>query len=253
MFRKVMNFASKNAFNFNDKEVTTLLVISLLGGFILSFRRWGTTHFDFAEGLSNLLLFSMMFFILYFIYLSTQKFTAGLLGLDAKVEVWQYGPPIGVLLTIMSFGLIPFIFFGGVKIREIERLRLGLFRGRVPKIRDLMLIGISGSMMLILLSLLIFFPLYHISGYAPVAEFIRISGLIILISALPFPSLNGISMMLYSRFIWSAYIFYVIILYILLHVLIHVTPSILIYLLALSLSLLVAWLIRHTLSDSKLK
>ncbi|MCC7574493.1 hypothetical protein KO361_02785 [Candidatus Woesearchaeota archaeon] len=253
MFTRFLNYAFKNALNYNEKEATTIIIISILSGFILSFRKWGTEQFDANEGLNNLILYSILFLILFLIFLSTQKFTASLFGLEARVHVWKYGPPLGVLVTMMSYGVIPFVFLGGVKIKEIPRLRLGIFRSTVPRIKDIMIIGMTGPIMLILLSILIFFPLYQINNSEIMLAFIRISSLILVVSAIPMPSLNGINILLKSRTIWLFYALYSIILYFLLYLLINVTQHAFIYLLALILTIIAAWLIKHSLKGSKHK
>lgn len=233
-------YALKDALNFKEREATTIIIISALSGFILSFRKWGTTKFDAGEGITNLFLFSVLFLLLFFVFIYTQKVIALKLGLDARVHVWKYGPPIGVLITLMSYGTIPFIFIGGVKLKEIPRLRLGKFKGTTIKIKEMLAIGLAGPLSLVFLSLLVLFPLHNLSGNTIFLDMIWITSVILVVSAIPLPSLNGLNLLLKYRTAWLVYTTYAISIYLLFQLLKH--PAI--YALALILSILFAWLLK---------
>lgn len=235
-----LKYALKHGLDFNEKEATTIIIISALSGFILSFRRWGVEEFDATEGISNLIKFSIMFLILFFLFIYTQKVTAITMGLDARMHLWKYGPPLGVLVTIMSYGVIPFVFLGGVKLTEIPRLRLGKFRRTAINIKEMLIIGLVGPMVLLFLSLLVFFPLYLASESSTFMNLIWITSIILVVSALPLPSLNGLNLLLKYRSAWVIYFLYTLILYGLLQILMN--P--LMYALALILALIGAFIIK---------
>lgn len=239
------SFAWRNAFSFNKKETVTVIVISILSGFILSFRTWGLDAFEASISFDNLIVYSFVFLLLFLVFLASQKYVAALMGLNAEVDVWKYGPPIGVLVTLMSYGAFPFVFLGGVSLKEIPRLRLGKFRRTVINVKEMLYIGLVGPLALVLLSLLVFFPLYNLTGQQLFFDFVWISSLILVVTALPFPSLNGLNLLLKHRGVWIIYFLYALFLYILLGFL-HTTW---IYLLALFLSLLFAWFIKKGIHD----
>lgn len=239
------SFFWKRALNFDDKEVATMVVISVLSGFILSFRMWGTERFDTSEGLSNLLLFSLIFLLLFFVFILSQKVVAASLGLDARVHVWKYGPPVGVLITLMTYGLVPFVFLGGVSLKEIPRLRLGKFRRTVINVKEMLYIGLVGPFSLIFLSLLVFFPLYLLTGSDIFYSFIWVSSLILVVSAIPLPSLNGLNLLLKYRAVWVIYFLFALFLYILFGFLMHPLA----YVIALFSSVLFAWLLKKAVHD----
>ena len=241
------NFAWKKAFSFSDREATTIIIISVLSGFILSFRMWGTDRFDASVGLSNLFSFSFLFLVLFLIFICSQKLVAASMGLDAKVHVWKYGPPLGVLVTMMSYGLIPFVFLGGVSLKEIPRMRLGKFRRTVINIKEMLYVGLVGPLVLVFLSLLVFFPLYSVSGVQFFMDLVWVSSLILVVSALPFPSLNGLNLLLKYRWVWVVFFLYSLFLFMLMSVLHHVFA----YVLALVLSLLFSWFVKKAVHDNK--
>ncbi|MFP4568226.1 MAG: hypothetical protein ACLFN8_04750, partial [Candidatus Woesearchaeota archaeon] len=243
-----LRYALNAALNFDEKEATKIIIISALSGFILSFRKWGTEQFNASAGLTNLVSFSIMFLILFFIFIYTQKVTAQLMGLDAKLHIWKYGPPIGVLVTIMSYGLIPFVFTGGVKLTEIPRLRLGKFKKTTINIQEMLIIGLTGPLALIFLSLLVLFPLYQISNNNIFLDMIWIVSIILLVCAIPLPSLNGLNLLLKYRSAWLIYTLFALLLYVLFALL----KNPWIYSFSLILAILFAWLIKLSVKDKYL-
>ena len=239
------SFFWKRALYFSESEATTMFIISALSGFILSFRMWGTDGFDASEGLTNLFLYSLLFLVLFFVFVAAQKYVAAKLGLEARVHVWKYGPPIGVLVTLMTYGLVPFVFLGGVSLKEIPRLRLGKFKKTVINIKEMLYIGLAGPFSLIFLSLLVFFPLYLATGVEIFFSFVWVSSIILVVSAIPLPSLNGLNLLLKYRWIWVVYFLFSLFLYALFSVL----KDPFVYLLALISSVLFAWLLKKAFHD----
>jgi len=236
-----VNYAFRNAYKFSDREATTFIIISVLSGFILSFRKWGTYAFDATEGLFNLVIYTLIFLFLFFIFLFTQKFVASLLGLEGSLKVWKYGPPLGVLVTMFSYGLIPFIFIGGLEFKEIHRLRLGKFRHMI-NIKELLLIGITGPLVLVLLSLLVFFPLFHLTNSFVFFDMIKISSIILIVSILPLPTLNGMNILLKYRWLWLLIFLYSLFLVLLLNFL-HVASVFLLALILTLFSFFILWIL----------
>ena len=243
---RLINFAWGRAFDFSSREAFSVFGISLLSGFILSFRMWGTDRFDVGVGVSNLFLFSIIFFLLFFVFLASQKFVAALRGLSAKVTIWKYGPPLGVLVTLMSYGLIPFVFLGGVSLSEIPNLRLGKFRRTVVNVKEMLYVGLVGPLMLVFLSLLVFFPLFLLTEAQIFLSFVWVSSVILVVTALPLPSLNGLNLLLKHRWVWLVYFLYAVFLYVLLGFI----QRPVIYFFALFLSLAFAWLVKKLFHDN---
>jgi hypothetical protein len=197
-------YAFSRAFTFSRKEFWPFIVAVVFSGFILSFRKWGTTQFNAVEGMSNLILYSLLFMIIYFFFIVAQKYVAAYMGYDCTLELWYYGPVIGLLITFMTYGYFPFLYLGNVKLKEDYNLRLGKFRYYL-NIKDLMYVGITGPLFIILFLLLIVHPLYFVTKAPILLDVIIASTWIMLFSSFPLPKTNGINVLLKSRVIWVMY------------------------------------------------
>ncbi|MGV8163157.1 MAG: hypothetical protein ACP5N2_07540 [Candidatus Nanoarchaeia archaeon] len=197
-------YAFASAFKFSRSEFWPFLIAVIFSGFVLSFRKWGTTSFNATEGISNLLLYSILFMIIYFLFIAAQKFVAAYMGYDCTLELWYYGPVIGLLITFMTYGYFPFLYLGGVKLKENPTLRLGKYRHYL-NVKDMMYVGIAGPMFIILLLILIVQPLYFASQAAVLKDIVIAATWILLFSSLPLPKTNGLNVLLKSRLIWLLY------------------------------------------------
>lgn len=191
------------------------MIAVVFSGFILSFRKWGTTSFNGAQGSSNLILYAFLFAIIYFVFVASQKFIAAYLGYECTLEIWYFGPVIGLLITFMSYGFIPFLYLGNVKLKEDPALRLGKFRYYL-NIKDLMYVGIAGPIFVILFLLIIVQPLYFLTHASILTDITIAATWILLFSSLPLPKTNGINILLKSRTVWLLYFIFSIGMFILL-------------------------------------
>ncbi len=188
--------------SFNVKEAQVFLLISLISAFVLSeYRYLGVKELDYVHAANTFFVNLVVFSILYLIMLMVQKIVAGVKGYSHTFEVWQFGPPSGLLITIMSYGIIPFIYLGNIVLKPIKRLRLGYFE-RSTNIKDLALMGLLGPVTLVLIVFLIFEPLYFLTQLYIFERFIIVASYIILFSSLPLPYTNAVNVLVYSRFLW---------------------------------------------------
>jgi len=238
-----LRYALKRAFFFSWPELKMFLASVIISGFILSFRKWGTVEFNFNEGLANFLLFSLLFMLIFAVFISSQKFLASWMGYECKFKLWEYGPFIGLLLTFMSYGFVPFLYLGNIELNVIEHMRLGKFRQHI-NMRDLMLVGIAGPFALVFLNLFILVPLFFATGLEFFKTAITVSALIIFFSSLPLPNTNGINALLYSRIIWLIYFMFGLVLIVLMILNVYT------YIVALLLAVALAFLLRKIIKDN---
>lgn len=197
-------YALKMAFQYDRKEFLIFLVSSIFSGFILSFRKWGTEKFNPAEGIANFVQFTLLFFIIYFVFVSAQKYFAAYLGYECKYGLWMFGPVIGLMITFMTYGFVPFLYLGTVQLKEIPRLRLGKLRQFV-KFGDLRWVGLVGPLAVLVLMVLIILPLY----FAGSGEFFKnatwVAAFVMFFSSLPLPNTNGLNVFMRSISFWIGY------------------------------------------------
>ena len=233
-------------FNFSPKDWKVFLISVIVSGFILSFRFWGTDSFNATEGISNFIIFTLFFMIIYLIFVSLQKFTAINLGYDCRLDMWPYGPVIGLFITFISYGMIPFIYLGTVVLKAEPRLRLGEHRLGV-NMKDLMLVGLAGPISVLIVLLVFLQLLYFVTGNELVKQFIISGAWILLFTSLPLPKTNGANVLLKSRKIWFFYFLFSLVLFLLVRAL-----NIWAYVVAILLALLLLWVVKKFFTDKYL-
>jgi hypothetical protein len=210
----MFKYAFRNMFKMNRKELIQFFVAVVFCGFILSFRKWGTTQFNLPEGVSNFLLYTTLFIIIYFIFIAAQKFLGSYLGYKCTFETWYYGPVIGLLITFMTYGFIPFLYLGNIQLKEDMKFRLGKFRNYL-NIKDMMYIGMAGPAAVLIL-IFVMQPVYMATHAQFLYDAIIACTWVLLFSALPLPKTNGINIILKSRPLWVAYFILSLVLFLLL-------------------------------------
>ena len=197
-------YAFRMAFQYSRKEFFIFLLSSVFSGFILSFRKWGTDVFNPAEGISNFIQFTLLFFIIYFVFVSVQKYLAAYLGYECRYELWMFGPVIGLMITFMTYGFVPFLYLGTVHLTEIPRLRLGKLRQAV-KIGDLRWVGLVGPLAVLVLMVFFILPFYFASQGLFFKNATLVAAAIIFFSSLPLPNTNGMNVIMRSIPFWIVY------------------------------------------------
>ncbi len=198
----------KRLLSFNAKEAQLFLLTALISAFILSdYRYIGVRELNYAEASYSFFLNFLLFSILYLSLVLVQKTVAGARGYSHSFEVWQFGPLIAVLITILSYGLIPFLYLGNLIVSPVKRLRLGYFE-RSVNLKDLALLGFLGPLTIFIIVLLIFEPLFFLTGNQIFQQFMIVGSFIILFSSLPLPYTNAVNVLVFSRLLWLGLILF---------------------------------------------
>lgn len=237
--------ALRMAFRFSRSEFWPFMIAVVFSGFILSFRKWGTSQFNAGQGIANLVLYALLFLVIYFFFVAAQKFIAAYMGYDCTLELWYYGPVIGLLITFMTYGWVPFLYLGNVMLKEDPALRLGKFRYYL-NIKDLMYVGLAGPIFILLMLVLIVQPLYFLTHASIFMDITVAATWILLFSSLPLPKTNGINVLLKSRTIWVVYFAFSLGMFLLLRQLDVVT-----YIVAFIIVIAVLFLLRKITSKDK--
>ncbi|MCF7871840.1 hypothetical protein K9L97_02290 [Candidatus Woesearchaeota archaeon] len=211
MFR--LNQGWKAFLSFETKELRNFLITVIIAGFLLSSR-----HLAAAETLDSAVLyfvgFTLIFSILYFVFVASQKFIAATKGYHGRYEIWKYGPLLGFFLTMYSLMFFPspvlfflvILYLGNVSIIDVPRLRLGEHR-RSINIKDMTIVGLTGPIVLLFL-ILFFIPFYALTGFSIIKWAIIFGSLILFFTSLPLPYMNGINVLIKSRIGWLIYFFF---------------------------------------------
>ncbi len=183
-------FKLKKSFEFQTSELKQIFVSSILFGFILSFRKWGVESFEAATGINNWIFASASVFIVMFTHISIQKLYAAKEGYVIHYSWWFQGILIGLFISFLSFGFIPFLYPGTLRFGHIKTLRLGKFR-HGTNIKDLAFSSLAGVLANIFLAL-IFGVIYLRSGNLWILYFIKINFIYAFFSLLPLPKISGL-------------------------------------------------------------
>jgi len=177
-------------FQFSNREKREVLISILIFGFILSFRFWGDKHFELSEGLANWLFASISVFVVMILNISTQKIFALNRGFQMYYHWWFQGIVMGLFLTFIFYGVIPFVYPGVAYFKHKKGLRLGKWR-HGSNIKDMAIASVSGVVMNVLIALIFSF-IYMATNNKYVLFFIMINFAYAFFCMLPLPRIEGV-------------------------------------------------------------
>ena len=205
---KELNERIKEFFSFSKQEITSIIILMLVMGFLFSFRDWGTEQLDLWFGLRNFAVVSIIFLISLLNRFAWQKVYALSEGYKAEFKIWWLGIGISIILTFITFGRVPAILIGGMSVALMVRQRLGEFRYGFSYWNNALISfwGLLGNLVLALL--------FAIGGYYLPQSYFFSKGMMINLlmgfyALFPLPQLDGLSMYFGSRTIYGISIFLV--------------------------------------------
>lgn len=189
----------KRYFRFSKEEIKSLLLASVIIGFIFTFR-------DFT--LFNLICAILIIAISIAFHVSAQKISALYVGFGAEFKLWWYGLLISLVICFISNGTVWWLILpGGIIFSMLARHRLGRFRYGL-NYWPMGVIGFSGPIASIVLGTIFKnIELYIFHATVPLLHNIFIFNLVFAVcSMLPIPPLDG-HYMFYGSRPWFAFLF----------------------------------------------
>ena len=187
----------KKCLSFDDGELKSLVTVSLILGFIVSFRDWGVDKFSFQVGINNFVSSTLIVGLAIIAHLFIQRLIALKKGYRVDYKHWNIGLIIGLVLAILSNGFVIFLAIGGIIIHQIKSKKIGIFRGGL-RYDDLAIISFFGPLTNMVLA--IFFKiLTFLPNTALIDKLVMINIWIALFTMLPIPPLSGINIFYFSR------------------------------------------------------
>jgi len=163
----------KKYVKFSKIEWKQLLWVTFAAAFIFTFNKWGTTHFDFERGLSNLFI-AIIFVGIFFIgQIYVKKILAIKQGYDAEYSWSLPGIMISVIIAFITSGL-PILLLGHTKIKQNDRRRIGGFRFALRG-TDIFVTNSVSYLFNYLIILFILAPIYLVTGSVFVDMLIKIN------------------------------------------------------------------------------
>jgi Zn-dependent protease len=199
------NFRDKlnKYFSFTRKEVSGIVVASIIFGFIVSYRDWGYgDEWELFVGLKNWINGSLISLLAILVHEAGHKFVGVMRGYKVETSIWWTGLFIALIVCFISRGHVWFFVLSAITLHHLSIQRLGKYRYGIRPI-DLGMIALSGSLANIFLAtflqtLVLWFPSLPLNAALVHKAFI-INWAVAAFNILPIPPLDGIHLFFYSR------------------------------------------------------
>lgn len=189
----------KRYYSFSIEEKRNLIVISLVLGFIYSFKDWGLGNtIDVAFGLTNLLIAIIIAFISIYVHVAAQRLHALRLGYKPELKTWPYGLMGGVIICFITNGAAVLPLYGGTEIHMIVKHRIGHFRHGVNMV-NMGLVAMMGPLANLFLAY--FIKIFNVGiGSSVLNKMILINLMLAVWTMLPIPPvIDGVKVFFWSR------------------------------------------------------
>lgn len=191
----------KRYYKFTPYELRGLIISIVVIGFVISFKNWGTTAFNFGVGLFNLFNAILIVALSIFIHDAGQRLFGLTAGYRVEFKMWTYGLIFALIIAFVSNGSLWLIVPGGFMLHHIAGHRLGWFRYGINYFGQAM-VALAGP--LFTLMLIIVLKVLSIVSSNPLTEKAIMFNVIYLItSMLPIPPLDGSKIIFGSRMLYA--------------------------------------------------
>lgn len=191
----------KRYYKFTKHEVRGLAIAIFAIAFIISFKEWGASSFDFISGLYNLFNAVLIVALSILVHDAGQRIWGLAIGYRIEFKIWSFGLFLALIIAFISNGSLWIIVPSGFMLHHLAGHRLGFFRYGVNYFGQAM-VAFAGPlftlMLIILLKVLsVFFP------NALVQKAIMFNVIYLITSLLPIPPLDGSKIYFGSRMLYA--------------------------------------------------
>ena len=184
----------KRYFMFSKEELKSLVIATLILGFVVGFDD-GRETFEFMYWLRNLFSCILIVALALVVREAAHRIHALQTGHRAELKLWWFGLITALILSIISFGKIRVLVYGGMVIHFMKKHRIGYFR-QWHSYGDMGIIALLGN--IANLGLAFFFKLFmFLPNNVLIEKAILVNVLMATFNMLPIPPLDG-SMVLYA-------------------------------------------------------
>lgn len=191
----------KKHYRFTPHEARGLIIATFVLAFIISFREWGTTKFDFVAGLYNFFNAILIVALSILIHDAGQRIWGLAIGYRIEFKMWAFGLLGALIVAFLSNGKLWLIVPSGFILHHMAGHRLGWFRYGINILGQAM-VALAGP--LFSLMLIIFLKvLYAFSPNALIQKAIMFNVVYLITSLLPIPPLDGSKIYFGSRMFYA--------------------------------------------------
>ena len=188
-------------FPFSKTEWNNFIILVLVFAFIWSFTEWGTTRFDFAEGLKNYFLTAIIVAVIVFVHHAAQRLYGIFFGYRIEHKIWWAGLLAGVLAVLLTNGKAIILAASAMQAHFLATHHIGTWRYG-PSIFQIGLTAFSGPIAAVAIAFLL--QLIAPAIFAGMFEFALLFALYCII---PIPPLDGVHVFAASRIYGFVFIF----------------------------------------------
>ena len=191
----------KRYYRFTHHELRGLIIAMLAIAFIISFKEWGTTSFDFQVGLYNLFNVILIVALSILVHDAGQRLWGLAVGYQVEFRMWTFGLIVALIVAFISNGNLWLIVPSGFLLHHLAGHRLGWFRYGINYFGQGM-VALAGP--LFTLMLVIFLKV--LSAFSPnplIHKAIIFNVIYAITSLLPIPPLDGSKIYFGSRMLYA--------------------------------------------------
>lgn len=194
----------KRYYKFTPSELRNFIITILVLAFVISFREWGGTEFDFAVGLKNFFVAILIAGVSLLIHNSGQRFWSLATGYRLEYQMWGLGLMFAVILAFITNGKFWLLVSGGFIVHHLAGHRLGWFRYDI-NFWAIALTSLAGNILTV-----VFIIILKIIGAftfsSIVQKFIIFNIIYTIYNMLPIPPLDGSKIFYGSRLLYAFYL-----------------------------------------------
>jgi|SRR3989338_940509 len=188
-------------YKFTTNETRSFVIVVLIIAFIISFKDWGETSFNWGEGIFNLFNAILIVALSVLVHDAGQRIWGLAIGYKIEFRLWGLGLLIAVVITFVSNGNLWLIVPGGFMLHHLAGHRLGWFRYGVNYFGQAM-VALAGPLFLLMLVILLKF-VYAIFPGMLISKAIKFNIIYLITSMLPIPPLDGSKIYFGSRMLYA--------------------------------------------------
>ena len=191
----------KKYYKFTSYELKGLIIAILAVAFIISFKEWGISTFDFKSGLFNLFNAVLIVALSILVHDAGQRLAGLAAGYRVEFKLWTFGLITALIIAFLSNGNLWLIVPSGFMLHILAGHRLGWFRYNINYFGQAM-VALAGP--LFTLMLIIFLKILSaFSTSLLVEKAIMFNVVYAITSMLPIPPLDGSKIYFGSRMLYA--------------------------------------------------
>ena len=191
----------KRYYKFTSYEIRGLIISILAIAFIISFKDWGTTGFDFRVGLYNLFNAVLIVALSILIHDAGQRLWGLAIGYRVEFRMWSFGLLAALVIAFISNGNLWLIVPSGFMLHHLAGHRLGWFRYGINYFGQAM-VALAGPLFTFMLIILLK-VIYAFSPNPLIQKAIIFNVVYVITSLLPIPPLDGSKIYFGSRMLYA--------------------------------------------------